>query len=263
MTKQQFDDETLMAFVDNELDRETREKIEAALATDDDLMARLAVFSETRALAKDALEPLLNEPVPDALQATVEAMVAADKSEAPSDPDSAEAVVSFLEHKLRKKKRQSPSWALPLAASIALFVGIGSGYLIGSGGNPSAPANTTLLSGLSHPTVLDQLNSLPSGAEIDLAGGQERVRAIASFQDSAGTFCREFEYDQVKTATAVAVACHQDNVWSVSFAVLTGPTDDSYAPASSLETLNSYLEGIGAQAPMTSEKEQEALKALN
>lgn len=262
MTKQQFDDETLMAFVDDELDRETREKIEAAIATDDDLMARLVVFSETRALAKDGLEPLLNEPVPAALQAKVETMVAASRSEASTNAEDTEAVVSFLKHKLQKKRRQSPPWALPLAASVALFLGLGSGYLIGSGENSSSPENTTLLSDLSKPAVLSRLNSLPSGEEVNLAGGQERIRAIASFNDSAGTFCREFEYDQVNTATAVAVACHQDSAWTVSFAVLTGPTDDSYAPASSLAALDGYLDGIGAEEPMTSEKEQETLAAL-
>ncbi|MEP3276570.1 MAG: anti-sigma factor [Stappiaceae bacterium] len=263
MTKQVFDDETLMAFADNELDAATSAKVEAALATDDDLVNRLVVFTESRAMAKDGLEPLLNEPVPAALQTKIEKMVEAANSGSQTSPvGNTEKVVAFSDRIDRTAQKQMPSWALPLAASIALFIGVGSGYLIGVGEDRSSQSGSTLLSSLSNTSVLNQLDSLPSGSEINLAGGQERVRAIASFRDSNGTFCREFEYDQVKTATAVAVACHQDNAWTVSFAVLTGPTDDSYAPASSLEALTSYLDDIGAEDPLSDEKEKEALEAL-
>ena len=48
MTREDFDDETLMAFADGELDEATSAQLETALAADDGLAARLAVFLDTR-----------------------------------------------------------------------------------------------------------------------------------------------------------------------------------------------------------------------
>ena len=63
MSDTEFSDEILMAFADGELDEETMRRVEAALETDDELMARIAMFMETRAAASEALKPVLDEPV--------------------------------------------------------------------------------------------------------------------------------------------------------------------------------------------------------
>ena len=69
-----FSDEILMRFADGELDEATAARLERALAADDALMVRLALFTETRAASKAALQPLLDEPVPEKLRAAVEAI---------------------------------------------------------------------------------------------------------------------------------------------------------------------------------------------
>ena len=52
MTKPDFPDEMLMRFADGELDAETSAAIEQAMETDDDLVARVALFIETRSQAR-------------------------------------------------------------------------------------------------------------------------------------------------------------------------------------------------------------------
>ncbi len=64
MTDKTFPDEMLMRFADGELDAEEMAVIEKAMETDDDLVARIAMFIETKAQAQAALKPLLDEPVP-------------------------------------------------------------------------------------------------------------------------------------------------------------------------------------------------------
>ena len=71
----EFDDETLMAFADGELDEKTRQAIERAMDSDEVLVERVALFIRTAALSKQALDPLLDQPVPEALRASVTAMV--------------------------------------------------------------------------------------------------------------------------------------------------------------------------------------------
>ncbi len=78
-----FSDETVMRYVDGELDDEASAELEAALATDPDLSRRIELFAETRLAAQDAMRPMLAEPVPETLKSAVETMVAKAKAEAP------------------------------------------------------------------------------------------------------------------------------------------------------------------------------------
>ncbi|TIN33665.1 MAG: anti-sigma factor, partial [Mesorhizobium sp.] len=77
MTEETFSDEILMRFADGELDPDMVARIEQAMETDDRLVARIAVFIETRAQAQAALKQLLDEPVPEKLVAAVEQMIEA------------------------------------------------------------------------------------------------------------------------------------------------------------------------------------------
>ena len=64
-----FDDETLMAYVDGELDEAARTAIEAAMAADSTLSTRVAEHRALRARLRSAFDPVLEEPVPEALLA--------------------------------------------------------------------------------------------------------------------------------------------------------------------------------------------------
>ncbi|WP_419910876.1 anti-sigma factor family protein [Hoeflea sp.] len=248
MNKGQFTDEVLMAFADGELQPEEREAIEHAMESDDALAARVATFLDSRMKAQDALKPLLDEPVPEALTARVSAMV--DNS----------SNVTALRQPTPAARLPGRGWALPLAASVALVAGALGGYLAGISG--TGQTNGLRMADLAQPGISTALNTVASGAETDLSAG-ERFRAIASYRDSDGTFCREFEVDHTDGSTVVAVACRPGATWDLQFTVIAQQNSSGYAPASSLEALEAYLSAVGAGAPMEADEENSILQSIN
>lgn len=245
MSDQSFSDETLMAFADGELTPEEHLAVEQALDKDEALAARVAVFLDSRNAAQSALKPLLDESVPDDLAEKVAAMV-----------DQGSNVTAFPQ---RPSPAPARRWALPLAASIALVAGGLGGYFTGvsSTGQPQSLA----LDAVNQPAIIAALEAVASGDERDL-GEAGRFRAIASYKDASDTLCREFEVDRVDQSTVVAVACHPQDQWEYRFAVVAGQNNSGYAPASSLEALDAYLNAVGASEPMSLETEAAALKSI-
>ena len=86
---------------------------------------------------------------------------------------------------------------------------------------------------------------------------------IASFRDVDDQLCREFEIDRPDRTTFVSVACRAGGTWSVQFTVAAASQNDSgYAPASSLEALDAYLQAVGAGEPLSEAAEKAALDGL-
>jgi hypothetical protein len=108
------------------------------------------------------------------------------------------------------------------------------------------------------PGVTDALSTLASGEETELVGGAGTFRAVSSFVDGGDRLCREFEYAATGRAY-VAVACREEADWSLAFAMGTGGETGGYVPASSLETLDSYLTAIDAGQPLSLDDEAAAL----
>ena len=75
-----IDDQTLMAYADDELDAATRAQVEAALARDPALAARVEEHRALRAELNAAFDPVLDEPVPDRLLAAVKPPVRGDSA---------------------------------------------------------------------------------------------------------------------------------------------------------------------------------------
>lgn len=251
MTEHGFSDEILMAFADGELSPGESEPIERALEMDETLALRVEAFMNTRLKSQEALKPLLDEAVPEALHRQVEGLITA-------DAERAENVVPFPQHR-PVAPVSTPRWAVPLAASVALVVGVASGYWLGltdpDGRDGLQAAN------LGSPGVVQALREVASGKEKDL-DSNERFRAIASYKDTNGDLCREFEVDHPDNSTVVAVACNIENTWKVQFTVVAGQNTEGYAPASSLEALNAYLTAVGASDPLSEAAERSALQAL-
>lgn len=257
---QKISDELLMAFADGELDPSQTTKIEAALAEDETLAERLAVFIESRQGAALALAPLLNQPVPSNLQANIEAMVAASETEQADTAETTQPtnVVAFP----TGIRRFLPSYELAAAASIALVVGGVIGFSLS--GNVRSQTDVVVASSLtelSRADVVVAMTSLASGDQITLGDGS-RFRAIASFEDENGTFCREVEVDNPDVSTIVAVTCAENAIWNVRFTVVAASVENGYAPASSLEALDAYLQAVGAGEPLSAEAEKSALARL-
>lgn len=252
MQKPDFTDEELMAYADGELPETRAAELDQALAEDGTLSDRLAVFIDTRTLAKEAWDDVLTEPVPAHLVQHVRDMAAT--TEAEED----DTVVAFP----ARAAEPAPTavWKLPLAACLALAVGLGAGLMISRQGD-SVPGGLEIAT-LRDSAMIEALNNLPSGDEQMLADGA-RLAPIATFFDGAQTLCREFELDRPDGITVVSVACRSGADWDVRMAIAAaGAGEDSYAPASSLEALDAYLSASDAGPPLDPDAEAAALERL-
>lgn len=262
MSDTEFSDEILMAFADGELDEETMRRVEAALETDDELMARIAMFMETRAAASEALKPVLDEPVPDELVARVRAMAAAqsDAQRAADAPATGgDNVVAF--------RRPADQAALPhagpsrflmaMAASLLVVVGGAGGYLLRGGG--LAETGTLQVAGTVGPALAAILDKAASGDEVAVGEGQGTVRLVSAFELGSGQLCREYELTRPGAPGLVSVACRKASTWETRLAVARPEGGDGYAPASSLETVDAFLTSIGAGQPLDADAEKKAL----
>lgn len=262
MIAREFDDETLMAFADGELDDETAAAIEEAMEANVEFARRVALFLETRVQAKEALRPLLEEPVPEALSHSVQRMIdEARQRSRLSDGGKTPRVVAFKARTKPPTQLSRRSWILPLAASlVAVLFGIG-GYLIGVG-SQDLPHGLEV-AGLNSPALSEALGRVASGDQAVLAGSNDRIRVIATFRDETGSLCREFEIDSAVRSTVISVACRSNDAWAVNFAVVAPAGDGGYAPASSMEALDAYVATTGADAPLSREDEAAALRRLD
>ena len=248
-----------MRFADGELDADEMAVVEKAMETDDELVARVAMFIETKAQAQAALRPLLDEPVPEKLKAAVEGMIAAKRAEDAKVEAKPTTVVPFEARKIaaRPAVRQ---WTLPLAASIAAVIGGLVGYWTAEDGERGQGG--LWVAGVIRPALGEALATVESGKEIRLAGISDRFRVIATFRNSEQDLCREFEVNSVDRSTVVSVACRSEDEWRVSFAVVAPGDAQGYAPASSTEALDAYLSAIAAGDPLSVEEEAAALSTI-
>ena len=243
MTAPNFSDEEIMAYADGELDEARASELEAALAADEALGERLALFVESRARVAAACAPMLEEPVPENLMQNIHQL-----AQEPGGAPKGGTVLPF--------KPRFPIWQTAIAASIALAIGFGGGLFMGksggSGGQPFAIHASR--------EIQEALSSLPSGAERSLPGGG-RITLIETFRDGRNTLCREFEYQKSDAEKLVAIGCQGEDQpgWAVKFALAAPAAGTDYAPASALPALDAYLDAINATPPLAQEEEQKAL----
>lgn len=245
MIKQEFDDEILMAFADGELDEAQSQALEEALATDDVLAERLAVFLDSRRLVGDALKPLIDEPVPEALLVSVRRM-AEDAQRAADKPQ--DNVIAFQPRQQPAAAPAARRWLMPLAASVVAAITGVIGFSVGRMGPPAANSGAEIASALDREA---------SGKDVALDASGKVLHVIATFRDERGDVCREYEVKEPAGRT-LTIACRQQGGWTTRLA-LTAPTADGYVPAASQETIDAYLASIQAGAPLSAEEERSAL----
>jgi anti-sigma factor RsiW len=249
MERQEFGDETLMAYADGELDAETARAVAAAAANDAKTAQRIAMFSRTRDILGEVARARPLEPLSPELGARVEETLRA------AHPAPSETVVSFP-----RRTVAAPAYRPMAAAALALAVGVAGGYLV-SQTTGARETGGLGIAALEVPGISNVLDTLPSGERVTIADGE--VAAIASFLNADGELCREFEVDWTSRDTVVSVACWRAEGWVPRLAIVAPTADETgYAPASSLETIDAYLGAIGAGAPLTLEEEAAALRAL-
>ncbi len=111
-----FDDETLMAYADGELDAAQRAQIDAAIAQDPGLALRVQEHKALRARMTGAFSRVLDQPIPERLEAAARVGTRAD----------APARGNVIKFPARVTRAPSPPWGarewIAMAASLLLGV---------------------------------------------------------------------------------------------------------------------------------------------
>jgi hypothetical protein len=188
-------DETLMAYVDGELDATARAEVEAAMLRNPELAQRVARQKALRGRVRLAFQKVADEPVPERLLAAVRAAPAARREN---------NVVP-----LRRKPQQRWSWPQWGAMAASLLIGIlasqvfihfsDSTTLLASRGG-AVVAQGALARALSSQLVADQTARTP-------------VQIGVSFRSRAGDYCRTFVLRD--SSELAGMACHLGESWRI------------------------------------------------
>ena len=209
-----YSEETLIAYADGELDAAQRVALETAMAGDPELAQRVARHQALRARLQAAFAPVLAEPVPERLLASVQGAAAGPR---------AASVVA-----LPRRERARWSWPQWSAIAASLIVGAQLGPALLRPGADATLVDTRggrlAASGVLARALADQLaSSQPAGAP---------VRIGVSFRSRGGAYCRTFSL----TAGGLAgLACHEQNAWRIETLsrAETEPAAGEYRPAAS------------------------------
>ena len=198
-------DETLMAFVDGELDAASRALVESALQQDPELARRVARHVALRQQLRNAYAAELTEPVPQRL------LEAARHPRVPTNN-----VVSL--HAARQSKLRdstdggSPATSWRPAAAIAASLVIGFG--LGSINRNHAPSEPTLARGADG--ALNARGALAQALSTQLAATQGAAAEIhigVSFLAKNGDYCRTFSLSG--SVRPSGLACRHEEQWRI------------------------------------------------
>lgn len=192
-----YDDETLMAYADGELDEPTRAEISKAIEQDAELARRVAQHRALRAEVAGAFATVIDQPVPDRLRDAARASRS-------QDPATRGNVVQFPAQTSRPPARpwRAREW-LAVAASMVLGFFV-AGKLLPEGGEVETRLNALVARG-----------ELTSALDAQLASNQAPDSAVhigLTFRDQQGAYCRTFISRSMSTA---GLACRRGDDWRI------------------------------------------------
>lgn len=240
-----FDDQTIAAYVDGELDAPTRARIETAARVDPDLAARLKAQQDLKALLTGHYAPIADEPLPDRLLETIRR----------GGPPQAE-VVDLAARRRSAARADKPPFRLPAWAGMAacLVVGLAIGRL-------ALPASVRLDGGADRPLVAS--GALARALDGQLASQTAGpIRIGLTFRDRTGAYCRTFQPNGREGLAGLA--CRQDDGWRLRVASPMAAETSAYRtagaeiPPAVLSAVDDLIDG----APLDARAEVEA-KARN
>ncbi len=203
-------DETLSAFLDGELSGEERAEVEAAIAADPALQARLSALDAATRRFAEAIREADKEPMP----AGVEDLLR----------PKTDNVVAF-----KPRKKEQPKWAAQAAIAASLLALVVAAALFGDG--PGGGERVLIAAGpVDKASPLHR--ALDRTASADSAQvGRSSIRPVATFRIAGGAICREFVATQGEGAVR-AVACREDRQWTVKIAATEAANAGGYQPPS-------------------------------
>jgi hypothetical protein len=189
-----FSEETLMAYADDELDAQTRGAVEAAMASDPEIAARVAQHKALRGELRVAFNNVLDEPIPQRLADAARGVPAVRR----------EGNVIPLRRK-NSTRRVWTQWAA-IAASLGIGIIIGEALLSrGPGTGPITSRGGQLLAN----------GVLARALSNQLAGQTEPtpVHIGVSFKARSGAYCRSFTLEE--SPVLAGLACREHADWQV------------------------------------------------
>jgi len=224
----EFNDETLCAYIDDELASGERARLDEALAVDPSLRERLERLRSVTQMLELELSAPDAEPVPEALLKAARDLA--------RDHFVADNVIALSP---KPRRIEVARWQIGIAAAVSLLVG---GVLGGALQmlNSDASIGSAIASldagriGLDNP-LFAALEKTPSGESVKVSD-QSEIRLILSFASTDGRFCREFDVS-ARNAASVGVACRETGAWRLEVLLAAKPQENaSYAPASGYNT---------------------------
>lgn len=226
-----IDDETLMAYADGELSALETKRVEAAMAEDPALAARVARFRAVRRALRTAYDSVAAEPIPEHLRALLGDVA----THEPIEPQ----VVNLADKRnARGLRLGTPAWA---AIAASLIVGVVAGRAVWP--SPSLFTGETghLYAGRELTRVLDTRLA----SEADNATAATRIGL--TFRAKDGDVCRTFAHGR-DANTVSGLACREAQRWAVRV-VVSGPAargayqQASSAPSAVLDAVDSMIDG--------------------
>lgn len=241
------DDILLSAYVDGEIDDAEAREIERRLAADGDLRKRLDAMRAADAATRKLFAAVDAAPMPDAVLRLLESK--------PAMPDN---VVAFPQRGL-SRFMQMP---VAIAASVALVVGFMVSDLARQAPGPATSIELLSARSIDTESGLHRLlEQSSSGQEMDLGSG-ETGRALLTFEDRTGEYCRQVQVNTDASA-AHAVACRRDDVWQVeALAFVDTAPDGQFQPAAGATpfTITATVDAlIGTADPFEEEQENQTI----
>ncbi len=258
-----YPDEILMAYADGELTAEQTRELEAWLAVDPALRARLEPFTRTAASLAGAFDRPLSEPVPERLLAVVRAHAAAAR---PASARRAEQKSSFLSSIAAALFPEGLSLAGAGVAAGLVVIGSVIGVLAARLANHETGAALVASDDSGHLVATGVLGHALATApsEVSSGSGATVVTPIKTFRDHDGRLCRQYELD-AGAAQLAGVACRdRAGTWQIALhseRVAGKPVAGAYETAGSgeLPAVRAAVAAMIAGEPLSPDDEKAVL----
>lgn len=201
-----FSDETLMAYVDGELDGEAHAAVAAAIATDPEVAQRVARHEALNLSVRSAYDRVLSEAVPERLVSAARTAPAGLRNN--NVQDLADARATRAQSQAGRPRRFAREWGA-LAASLVVGLLLGQHFLGAGDAGPFATRAGQLLA----------RGALAQALSNELAGSPASGSAVqigVSFRGHSGEYCRTFALGARDARDALAgLACHREGTWRI------------------------------------------------
>jgi hypothetical protein len=227
-------DELLMAYADGQLDDLDMQRIKQAMADDESLAERVALFRSTKQWAHDAYK----------------------YADEVDHDESVDNVVSYTQFKQAVDKASKPKTMFGQLSSMAMVAGFA--CVAGIAGFLAAQmVNDVSSPGFAMDEELAQaLSSQPS--EGMGAVNENGVRVLISFENGDGQLCRQY-LREAGSAYEGGIACQTDGDWSLELAMTQELSRQGVEAASSNAIFDSYFFTHNAGQALSPEEEAERL----